>query len=135
VVVRADQALIAQRYECAGDDIASAPVFDRALIAQYRDVLGEVGARQMIDLFVQTLGERSVELRAAVDAGDLGEVNRIGHTIKGMAAAVGAVDLSASGRALQHATQPEVADLHRKFLEEAAAAGAGVREAWKLPNA
>jgi HPt (histidine-containing phosphotransfer) domain-containing protein len=107
-------------------------VFDRALIDQYRDVLGESGATQMVDLFVQTLAERSAELRAAVDGGDLAAVNRVGHTIKGMAAAVGAVDLSACGLALQHATQLEVAELHTRFLEEAAAALAGIRAAWQL---
>jgi HPt (histidine-containing phosphotransfer) domain-containing protein len=112
-------------------------MFDRALIDQYRDVLGEHGARQMIDLFVQTLAERSAEMRAAVDAGDLAEVSRVGHTIKGMAAAVGATELSACGFALQqatHAAPPEVAQLHARFLEEAAAVLGGVRAAWKLPN-
>jgi HPt (histidine-containing phosphotransfer) domain-containing protein len=109
-------------------------VFDSALIDQYREVLGESGATQMVDLFVQTLAERTAELRAAVESGDLAEVHRVGHMIKGMAAALGAVDLSACGLALQHATQAEVAELHRTFLAEAAAALDGVRTAWKLPH-
>ena len=112
-------------------------MFDRALIDQYRDVLGERGARELVDLFVQTLGERRAELRAAVDAGDLAEVSRVGHTIKGMAAAMGATELSACGLALQQAigaTPAEVAHLHARFLGEAAAALRGVRAAWKLPD-
>jgi signal transduction histidine kinase/HPt (histidine-containing phosphotransfer) domain-containing protein/ActR/RegA family two-component response regulator len=112
--------------------IASEPMFDGALIDQYREVLGPQGATQMVDLFVQTLGERSEELRAAVAAGDLAEVRRIGHTIKGMAAAIGAVDLSASGLALQHAIEADVPELHARFGEEAAAALRGVHAAWKL---
>jgi len=110
-------------------------VFDRVLIDQYRDVLGESGATQMVELFVRTLDERSAELRVAVDAGDLAEVNRIGHTIKGMAAAIGAVDLSASGLALQHASEADVGERHATFLVEAAAALEGARAAWKLPSA
>jgi HPt (histidine-containing phosphotransfer) domain-containing protein len=109
-------------------------VFDRVLIDQYREVLGEHGAAQMVDLFVQTLAERTEELRAAVASNDLAAVNRTGHTIKGMAAAVGAVDLSACGMSLQHAAAQEVPALHARFLEEAAAVLGSIRAAWKLSD-
>jgi len=110
-------------------------VFDRVLIAQYRDVLGELGATQMVELFVSTLAERSTELQAALLAGDIAEVNRVGHAIKGMAAAIGAAALSACGLELQHATADDVAAVHTRFLVEAASALAGVHAAWELPAA
>jgi HPt (histidine-containing phosphotransfer) domain-containing protein len=110
-------------------------VFDRALIEQYRGVLGESGATQMVELFVRTLAERGTELQAAVQAGDIAQVNRVGHTIKGMAAATGATALSACGLELQHATAEDVAAAHARFLLEAATALEGVRAAWELPIA
>jgi HPt (histidine-containing phosphotransfer) domain-containing protein len=108
-------------------------VFDSALIEQYRSVLGERGAAQMVDLFVQTLTERTVELQVAVDSGDIGEINRVGHAVKGMAAAIGAVSLSECGLDLQNATADAVPQAHARFVHEAAVAAAGVRDAWMLP--
>ena len=115
------------------DAVRSGAVFDSALIEQYRSVLGERGATQMVELFVQTLAERTVELQAAIAGGDIDEINRVGHTIKGMAAAIGAVSLSECGLDLQDAIADQVPAAHARFVREAAAAAAGVRDAWKLP--
>ena len=106
--------------------------FDRDLIEQYRSVIGPDGARQMVDLFLQTLDERAVELRDAAAAGNGDEVRRVGHAVKGMAAAVGALELSQAGERLQHCADPEIPSLMDAF--EAAAAGArhGVTAAWGL---
>ena len=99
--------------------------FDAALIEQYRSVIGADGARQMVDLFLQTLAERSDELRAAAAAGDLAEVRRVGHAVKGMAAAVGAVELSKAGEHLQHSEADAVATLMVDFETAATAARDG----------
>ncbi len=108
--------------------------FDDALIEQYRSVIGADGARQMVDLFLQTLEERSVELHAAFAAGDLAEVRRVGHAVKGMAAAVGAVALSTAGEHLQHSEDDAVPALMREFDTAAAAARDGVAAAWHLTD-
>jgi PAS domain S-box-containing protein len=110
------------------------PRFDAALIEQYRSVIGPDGSRQMVDLFLQTLDERSAELRAAVSADDLAEVRRIGHAIKGMAAAVGAVELSATGERLQHSEADAVPALMVDFEAAAVAARDGVAAAWQLTD-
>ena len=106
--------------------------FDRDLIEQYRSVIGPNGAREMVDLFLQTLVERRAQLGAAVAADDLAETQRIGHALKGMASAVGAVRLSAAGAALQHAEAADVPGLLTEFDAEAAAATTEVRAAWGL---
>jgi HPt (histidine-containing phosphotransfer) domain-containing protein len=112
--------------------VPSQAVFDRVLIDQYRDVLGDRSATQMVEIFVQTLAERTTELQRAIDAGDIAEVNRVGHTIKGMAAAIGATTLSECGLELQHATLQQVAEAHGRFLQESTDVLAGVHAAWKL---
>jgi CheY-like chemotaxis protein len=110
------------------------PRFDAALIEQYRSVIGPDGSRQMVDLFLQTFDERSAELRAAVSADDLAEVRRIGHAIKGMAAAVGAVELSAVGERLQHSEADAVSALMVDFEAAAVTARDGVAAAWQLAD-
>jgi CheY-like chemotaxis protein len=112
--------------------VPSQAVFDRVLIDQYRDVLGDSSATRMVEIFVQTLAERTTELQRAIDAGDIAEVNRVGHTIKGMAAAIGATTLSECGLELQHATLQQVAEARGRFLQESTDVLAGVHAAWKL---
>jgi HPt (histidine-containing phosphotransfer) domain-containing protein len=104
--------------------------FDRCLVDQYRGVLGEGGATQLVELFVRTLEECHANLQTAVAQGDVAEVNRVGHRIKGMASAVGAVPLAECGLRLQHACADDVRPNHARFLQEAARALADVGQAW-----
>jgi len=108
--------------------------FDATLIEQYRSVIGRDGAGQMVDLFLQTLDERALELRAAAAAGDVDEVRRVGHAVKGMAAAVGAVELSQAGERLQHTTDADVPALMVAFESASVAARDGVAAAWDLTD-
>ncbi len=106
--------------------------FDPDLIEQYRIVIGPSGAREMVELFLRTLAERRAELGVAVAAHDLAEVRRLGHALKGMAGAVGAVRLSAAGGALQDADAGDLSALLVDLDTEAASAIAGVGAAWSL---
>ena len=63
--------------------------FDREVIEQYRSVIGDDGALDMVRLFLRTLPERRLELENAAEGDDLERVRRTGHAIKGMAAAGG----------------------------------------------
>jgi HPt (histidine-containing phosphotransfer) domain-containing protein len=112
--------------------VAEGVLFDDALIDQYRSVIGVDGSREMVTLFVTTLAERREELRTATAAGEHDEVRRVGHAVKGMAAAVGAVRLSGAGEHLQHATDDDVPRAMQRFEAEADLALAAVHAAWKL---
>jgi signal transduction histidine kinase/CheY-like chemotaxis protein/HPt (histidine-containing phosphotransfer) domain-containing protein len=111
------------------DDTA---LFDDALIEQYRSVIGDDGSNEMVTLFVATLAERRVELRSAVAAQANDEVRRLGHAVKGMAAAVGAVRLSRTGERMQHASDDDVSAAVQRFEVEADLALADVHAAWRI---
>ena len=111
---------------------SATPRFNNTLIEEYRAVIGEAGARQMVNLFVESYAQRRDELGQAVAAGDHALVQRTGHTIKGMAAAAGAAALSDIGMRLQHATEPEVPGLVATLDVEAAAVLADLPGQWGL---
>ncbi len=106
--------------------------FDRELIEQYRSVIGDEGALDMVNLFLRTLPERRSDLTDAVAAGDLERTRRTGHAIKGMAAAVGATRLSAVGLLLQHAEEAEVGALVRRLEAASVEAMHGIAAAWQV---
>jgi len=106
--------------------------FDRDVIEQYRSVIGDEGALDMVRLFLRTLPERRAELDDALGADDLERIRRTGHAIKGMAAAVGATRLSAVGLLLQHAEQREVAGLVRRLDAASTEALHGIASAWQV---
>jgi signal transduction histidine kinase/DNA-binding response OmpR family regulator len=111
---------------------SATPRFNITLIEEYRSVIGDAGARQMVDLFVESYAQRRDELGQAVAANDHALVQRTGHTIKGMAAAAGAAALSDIGMRLQHATEPEVPGLVAALDVEAAAVLADLPGQWGL---
>ena len=106
--------------------------FDREVIEQYRSVIGDDGALDMVRLFLRTLPERRLELENAAEGDDLERVRRTGHAIKGMAAAVGATRLSALGLLLQHAEQREVSGLVRRLEAASTEAMHGIAAAWQV---
>ncbi|MFZ4718467.1 MAG: ATP-binding protein [Ilumatobacteraceae bacterium] len=117
-------------------DVPPRDRFDAALIEQYRSAIGPAGSTEMVELFVRTLAERRAELGAAIAAGDLAEAQRLGHALKGMAAAVGAARLSAAGAALQHAMGADALDgLLAAFDAESVGTLAGVHAAWGIDPA
>jgi CheY-like chemotaxis protein/HPt (histidine-containing phosphotransfer) domain-containing protein len=107
-------------------------LFDEALIEQYRSVIGADGSLEMVTLFVDILDDRRGELRTAAVSGALDEIRRVGHAVKGMASAVGAVRLSRSGELLQHATGVDVPSLMEQFEREADLARDAVHAAWHV---
>jgi HPt (histidine-containing phosphotransfer) domain-containing protein len=107
-------------------------VFDLDRIEQYRSMIGLEGAEDMVRLFLRTLPERRSELGDAIAADDLERIRKAGHTIKGMAAAVGANALSAVGLHLQHADAHEVDELVAELALRADEALRGVSAAWRV---
>lgn len=106
--------------------------FNSSLIAEYREVIGPEGARQMVDLFVGSLSDRRAELAQASAAEDLEGVRRAGHTIKGMAAAAGAARISEFGLRLQHAEWSDVSGLIAALDLESAEVVVELPGAWGL---
>lgn len=130
VLPRAARAPIATAPETAPE---AEDHFDRELIEQYRSVIGPAGAKEMVELFLATRAERRAELGAAAEAGDVAEVQRIGHALKGMASAVGARALAAIGARLQHNESVDaVPGLLAEFDAESTVALHGLHSAWGL---
>jgi CheY-like chemotaxis protein len=67
-----------------------APVINLAVLAQLRALMPEPAVRQIFRAIVTDLDKRSVMLEAALKRGDMSEVARIGHAIKGGCAMAGA---------------------------------------------
>jgi len=80
------------------------PLVNAETLAQLRGIMPEPGVRKIYEAIVADLASRILALEAAISAGDLAEVRRIGHSIKGgcgMAGAQQAARLGAELEALQ----------------------------------
>jgi len=65
-----------------------------------------------------------------MSGGDLEQVRRAGHAIKGMAASAGAAALARAGERIQHAEWTEVQGLVAVLETQAELAIAGIADAW-----
>lgn len=108
------------------------PAFDRALIDSHRELLADDRAVELIGVFRDSLAVRRAELDAALAAGDVDAQRRAGHAIKGLAAAVGAVELAAVGERLQHASAEAVGAIVDDLGAASAIALSGVAAAWGI---
>lgn len=109
-------------------------LFDRVLIEEYRSVLGDAASADMIEVFRRTVPERLGDLRRALTALDVDEARRVGHAMKGAAAAVGAVRMAAAAELLQHAADGDVDRLAAAVTTESAAALAAIGGAWSVAD-
>ncbi len=83
---------------------AALPVFDRvALLDRCMDE--EDLVRDVLTLFLDNMPERIQELQAALDTGDVPAAHLVAHTIKGMAANIGAEVLRALAREMEDAAE------------------------------
>lgn len=79
------------------------PVVKAETLAQLRAMMPEKGVRQIYAVVVADLDQRMAALEAAIGRGDLAEVGRIGHAIKGGCAMAGAAQAARLGERLETA--------------------------------
>ncbi|MBY0573805.1 MAG: response regulator, partial [Undibacterium sp.] len=97
--------------ELAGVDSAGPRQRLRGNVAQYRKLLKR---------FMQNQMQADQRIRSQIDANDLQAAQHHAHTLKGLAANIGAEQLTVAARALEHALQSrELEELDRLLLEVA----------------
>ncbi len=106
-------------------------LFDNELVSKHRALFGAAGVEKLLLTFVASLADRRSELDTCRAAGDLGGVRRAGHTIKGMAGAIGARRLWAAGEGVQHADDEHLAAMIDALHRAAEDALAGLERAWR----
>ena len=106
-------------------------LFDHDLVAKHRKLFGAAGVDKLLVTFVSSLAERRNELETCSAADDLEGVRRAGHTIKGMAGAIGARRLWAAGERLQHADDEDLPAMVAALNRAAEEALAGLERAWR----
>jgi CheY-like chemotaxis protein len=94
------QELLAKRHECVAPLLASArlddqqlgdePVVDVVVLAQLRAMMPEAAVNQIYAAIVADLDLRRIAIEAAFAQGDMAQIRRIGHAIKGGCAIAGA---------------------------------------------
>jgi CheY-like chemotaxis protein len=77
------------------------PVVNAETLAQFRKLMPEPAVRQVYQAVVTDLGRRSEALAAAMARGDVAEVRRIGHAIKGGCGMAGALQAARLGALLE----------------------------------
>ena len=70
-------------------------------LAQLREMMPEAAVKQIYQAIVADLYKRLAALEAAIAKGDSGEVQRIGHSIKGGCGMAGAMQAARIGALLQ----------------------------------
>lgn len=81
--------------------IPEEPVVNAETLAQLRGMMPEKAVRQIFDAVAADLAKRQAALEAAVAKGDMAEVRRIGHAIKGGCAMAGAAQAAQVGARLE----------------------------------
>lgn len=77
------------------------PVVSAEILAQFRKLMSEGAVRQVYQAVVSDLGRRIEALDAAMARGDVAEVRRIGHAIKGGCGMAGALETAKLGALLE----------------------------------
>ena len=106
-------------------------MFDHVLVAKHRKLFGATGVDKLLVTFVSSLAARRDELETCSAADDLEGVRRAGHTIKGMAGAIGARRLWAASERLQHADDEDVTVMVAALNRAAEEVLAGLDRAWR----
>jgi CheY-like chemotaxis protein len=77
------------------------PVVSAVTLAQFRKLMPETAVRQVYQVVVTDLGQRIETLAGAMARGDVAEVRRIGHAIKGGCGMAGALQAARLGALLE----------------------------------
>jgi CheY-like chemotaxis protein len=78
-------------------------VINLAVLAQFRTLMPEPAVRQIYRAIVADLNQRATALEVAFENGDIAEVERIGHAIKGGCAMAGASQAARLGALIERA--------------------------------
>jgi CheY-like chemotaxis protein len=104
-----------------GGDASGDPVISQETLAQLRSLMPEEGIREVFSAVSADLEKRIAELEFAIGNGDIAQVRRIGHAIKGgcgMAGALQAARLGAMLEALPDETVGNHLGNSAKLLED-----------------
>lgn len=85
----------------AKDRFGDQPVVSGAVLAQLRSMMPEQKVREILKAVVVDLGNRIRAIETAIRTGNVGEIKRIGHAVKGGCAMAGAVQASYIGALLE----------------------------------
>lgn len=112
----------------------SDPIVSNDILAQFRKLMPEAAVRQIYAAVVADLSGRIEALASAIERGDLAEIRRIGHAIKGgcgMAGAVQAAHLGAMLEAAQGNSQDNHVDNNATLLRDLRTAAQGLERMLK----
>jgi CheY-like chemotaxis protein/HPt (histidine-containing phosphotransfer) domain-containing protein len=112
--------LIEQHHPPPAIALEDAPVINAETLAQLRGMMSEAAVREIYIAVVEDLGKRSTALRHASAAGDVEEIRRIGHSIKGGCGMAGALQAARLGAQLE-ATGDQLDNVPGLLLELKAA--------------
>ena len=104
-------------------------VIDEAQLGGLAEAAGVDGVRMILDAFWQSTEELSVELLAALEHHDRADIARIGHTLKGAAANIGAAQMSDRARLIEIAGKDGTLEAARDELNAFRTDIANTREA------
>jgi len=82
----------------------SVPVISADTLAQFRGMMPEPAVREIYVAVVADLGKRAQAIEGAIARGDLDEVHRIGHAIKGGCGMAGALQAARLGALFEEIT-------------------------------
>jgi CheY-like chemotaxis protein len=77
------------------------PVVSKEVLAQFRQLMPEPAVRKVYEAVVADLDRRIDAISSAMDKGDVAEVRRIGHAIKGGCGMAGALEAARLGALLE----------------------------------
>ena len=63
----------------------------------------EAEIEEMFEMFLETLERLTAEIEESISAGDAGQLKSTGHSLKGVAANIGAADIAAIGKSIEDA--------------------------------
>jgi CheY-like chemotaxis protein/HPt (histidine-containing phosphotransfer) domain-containing protein len=93
--------LIEQHHPAPAMQAEDAPVISAETLAQLRGMMPEAAVREIYAAVLEDLGKRATALHRALAAGDAGEIQRIGHSIKGGCGMAGALEAAHLGAQLE----------------------------------
>ncbi len=106
------------RLRSSGDRAGTAASVNAAVLAQLRDLGGDVFLDELIDAFMADTGKLSLSLAAAVQAGDMAAVAAEAHALFSAAGNMGADPLRQICRRLQDLAWPEMELGGRQLLQD-----------------
>lgn len=108
----------------------SVSVIDESQIGGLAEAAGVEGVRMILDAFWTSTEELYVELAAALDANDGPGMIRIGHTLKGSSANIGAAQMADRAKEIETAAKQGELELVRerlsRFMEDIKATRAAI---------